>query len=135
MNDDSGLDDFGLDDDSVPVHELQGGNYGKNPVPQNILALGLGIASILFSIFGGVLGLFLGLGGLSVSQRGNMLVKENPGRFSDGSVGLNKAAYIISWVGVGVSIFIFLWVVYNNLVLGRSGLTPFTFEESTRIRY
>jgi len=71
----------------------------KEPLPNAVAVLVLGICSIVFGLF--FVGLILGIIGIAVSSKGRKMYNKNPDSYKD--YGTLNAGYIMSIIGLVLS--------------------------------
>ncbi len=94
------------------------------PVPNATGALVLGILSIVFSFCYGIIGIVLGIIGLSLAGKATQLFEQYPGAYSQSSYNNAKAGKITSLIGLILSVIVFLYFLFILFLVGSALNNP-----------
>lgn len=96
----------------------------KQPLPNAVAVLVLGICSIVFSCF--FVGLILGIIGLALASKGRKLNRENPDAYT-GYANLN-AGFICSIIGTVLGGLYLVYYIIWVAIIGSAGLMSSAFH-------
>lgn len=91
----------------------------RQKLPNAVAVLVLGICSIIFGCF--IIGMVLGIIGLSMSKKGRRLNKANPGQYE--GAGMLTAGYILSLIGTILGAIYTLYLLIAVMILGGTALS------------
>jgi hypothetical protein len=93
----------------------------KEPLPNSVASLVLGICSLVFSCF--FVGLVLGIIGIVMAKKGKAIYQSDPNKYS--GYGQLNAGYIMSIIGVVLSGLTILYYIIAVAILGAASLFSF----------
>jgi hypothetical protein len=92
--------------------------FGQQQLPNSTAVLVLGIISIVGCFCYGIIGLILGIIALVLASKGNTLLQQNPGVFSEASIKNLKAGKVCAIIGTSLSAVYFVFLIIYIIMFG-----------------
>ena len=102
----------------------QGQNMNSNPfqfrpaAPSSTAALVLGIVSLVTFFCYGIVGIVLGIIAIAQANKSIQASNENPGMYSESSIGNAKAGKIMGIIGIILGALVLLYVIFIFVLIG-----------------